>query len=579
MRWKKKVERDDDYIKTVVRLGGVVEELVNQNNAFDVYSEWFGDDNGGGGNNNNAQQLLESNPAVSGEFSVIGRPTLATITVLRQPASSSSPTQHEVQALAWHPDSSSTTGLLLAAAHGTGTSSSSAAAVATFKSVPSYIWNINSNSSSCNVPELVLLPAGSLTSLAFSLRDHSILAGGQQDGRLALFDIRKGGVPTLLTNTTGTGSEGESTHRHHGQISDVRWMQSKTGTELMTCGVDGKVLWWDTRQMSVPLDSMLLYANNASTPSTITTTTAAAAGGGRHHHKAGNSDDNNSSKSSTSFNNTSNNRPTPLIMSGLCFDYSPQAGPAKFLVGTGQGVVLAGNRKAKTEAEAITARYPGHHGAIVSVCRNPFLPKYFLTIGDWTAKVWAEDVKHALVSTPYQTSQLTAGCWSPSKPGVYWTGSNGGCVQVWDVLQNRKEAQVVARVADAAVTAMSIGGGGGGGGASSSSSSNGYGATNGGRQLGAIGCSDGSISLLRTSDALVYELSDERSGLVSVLERECAREKGLEKLSRDAKVRARKGQVDGGKKKANRKSLEAVSKYDIEELERQFYVQFGVKKS
>jgi dynein intermediate chain 2 len=340
----------------------------------------------------------------------------------------------------------------------------------------------------------------------------------------------------------------------------------------MTCGADGKILWWDTRQMAVPLDSMQLYATNTKP------TTTAAGGGTNHHRKAGNDDDD--SSNSTSVKYTSIHSPTLLKMSGLCFDYSPQAGPAKFLVGTGQGVVLAGNRKAKTKAEAITARYPGHHGAIVSVCRNPFLPKYFLTIGDWTAKVWAEDAKHALVSTPYQTSQLTAGCWSPSKPGVYWTGSNDGCVQVWDVLQNRKDAQVVARVADAAVTAMAISGGGGGASSlSSNPSSSAHSTPSGGRQLAAVGCNDGSISLLRPSDSLLYELSDEKSGLVSALERECAREKGLEKLSRDAKVRARKVQVDGGKKKENVRSLEAVSKYDLEDLERQFYVQFGVKKS
>jgi len=590
MRWKKKVERDDDYIKTVARLGGVVEELVNQNNAFDVYTDWFSNNSncsagdGNLDNKNGYQEKMESATEVSGEFFMTGRPALATITVLRQPAapSSSSPTQHGVQALAWHPDSSSTAGLRLAAAHGSSSSAVSSGA-ASFVSVPSYIWNVNSHSSSCDVPELVLLPAGSLTSLAFSLRDHSILAGGQQDGRLALFDIRKGGVPTLLTNESintngsggggGSGGEGQSTHCHHGQISDVRWMQSKTGTELMTCGADGKILWWDTRQMAVPLDSMLLYATN-------TKTTTTAAGEGTHHHlKAGN--DGGESSSSSGNANTSNNSPTLLTMSGLCFDYSPQAGPAKFLVGTGQGVVLAGNRKAKTKAEAITARYPGHHGAIVSVCRNPFLPKYFLTIGDWTAKVWAEDAKHALVSTPYQTSQLTAGCWSSSKPGVFWAGSNDGCVQVWDLLQNRKEAQVVARVADAAVTAMSINGGGGGASSLSSnpSSSAAQGTPRGGRQLAAVGCSDGSISLLRPSGSLLYELSDEKSGLVSALEREGAREKGLEKLSRDAKVRARKVQADGGKKKENRRSLEAVSKYDLAELERQFYVQFGVKIS
>lgn len=41
IRFRKKVEKDEDYIKTVVRLGGVVEDLIRQNNAIDIYEEYF----------------------------------------------------------------------------------------------------------------------------------------------------------------------------------------------------------------------------------------------------------------------------------------------------------------------------------------------------------------------------------------------------------------------------------------------------------------------------------------------------------------------------------------------------------
>lgn len=37
--------------------------------------------------------------------------------------------------------------------------------------------------------------------------------------------------------------------------------------------------------------------------------------------------------------------------------------------------------------------YDGHHGAIVSLERNPFVPKYFLSVGDWCSRVWSEDIK------------------------------------------------------------------------------------------------------------------------------------------------------------------------------------------
>ena len=41
VRWRRKVEKDEDYIKQVVRLGAVVEELVKQNNAIDIYETYF----------------------------------------------------------------------------------------------------------------------------------------------------------------------------------------------------------------------------------------------------------------------------------------------------------------------------------------------------------------------------------------------------------------------------------------------------------------------------------------------------------------------------------------------------------
>ncbi len=35
------VEKDEDYIRSVVRLGALVEDLVKQNNAINIYEEYF----------------------------------------------------------------------------------------------------------------------------------------------------------------------------------------------------------------------------------------------------------------------------------------------------------------------------------------------------------------------------------------------------------------------------------------------------------------------------------------------------------------------------------------------------------
>lgn len=47
------------------------------------------------------------------------------------------------------------------------------------------------------------------------------------------------------------------------------------------------------------------------------------------------------------------------VLGGVAVEYSPQAGPNKFMVGTEQGLILSGNRKAKNPQDRIVASYPG----------------------------------------------------------------------------------------------------------------------------------------------------------------------------------------------------------------------------
>lgn len=40
-----------------------------------------------------------------------------------------------------------------------------------------------------------------------------------------------------------------------------------------------------------------------------------------------------------------------------------------------------------------------HHGPIYSIQRNPTQNKYFMTVGDWTTRIWAEDLKTPIMTT------------------------------------------------------------------------------------------------------------------------------------------------------------------------------------
>lgn len=71
--------------------------------------------------------------------------------------------------------------------------------------------------------------------------------------------------------------------------------------------------------------------------------------------------------------------------------------PTKFMVGTEQGIVLSCNRKAKSPSERIVANFSGHYGPVYALQRNPFFPKNFLTVGDWTARIWSEDLRDSSI--------------------------------------------------------------------------------------------------------------------------------------------------------------------------------------
>ena len=119
------------------------------------------------------------------------------------------------------------------------------------------------------------------------------------------------------------------------------------------------------------------------------------------------------------------------------------------------GNVFSCNRKNKGK-DKISLIYQAHFGAVYALQRNPSFPKvnvqhikrnflvkifsiqHFLTVGDWSAKVWSEDIKgspimwtrkiqrkiklipsHQFYFSSY-TERLTDGCWSPSRPSVFF---------------------------------------------------------------------------------------------------------------------------------------------------------------
>ncbi|XP_058559687.1 dynein axonemal intermediate chain 2 isoform X1 [Neofelis nebulosa] len=367
IRFRKKVEKDENYINAITQLGSIMEHCIKQNNAIDIYQEYFDDED--------AVEVTDEAPSAK------------TINVLRDPQVIKRSATH----LSWHPDGNRK----LAVAY----------SCLNFQRAPegmsheSYIWDLENP----NKPEIVLKPSSPLVTLEYNPKDSHVLLGGCYNGQLACWDTRKGSLVAELSTI-------EFSHRDpvYGSI----WLQSKTGTECFSASTDGQVMWWDIRKMSEPTEVVIL--------------------------------------------DIARKEQLENALGAISLEFESTL-PTKFMVGTEQGIVISCNRKAKTSAEKIVCTFSGHHGPIYALQRNPFYPKNFLTVGDWTARIWSEDSRESSIMwTKYHMAYLTDGAWSPVRPAVFFTTRMDGTLDIWDFVFKQCDPALSLKVCDEALFCLRV---------------------------------------------------------------------------------------------------------------------------
>eukprot|EP00668_Euglena_longa_P046390 GGOE01062075.1.p1 GENE.GGOE01062075.1~~GGOE01062075.1.p1 ORF type:complete len:595 (+),score=223.86 GGOE01062075.1:63-1847(+) len=431
IKFTKKAEREEAYIHSCKVLVEPTDKYLKQNNAIDIYEDYFAQDT--------ADHSSEP-------------PTARTLTVFTDP----SPIKRGAVSLSWHQDARR-----LAVAYCQMKFQGNTEGM----SLKSHIWDIGNP----NMPEVDLIPTSPLCSIQFNPKDQYLVAGGCYNGVVKYWDTRNPRVPV---------GKSQIEDSHKDPIYDLKWLMSKTG-EVLTVSTDGTTMIWDVKKMDKPIEGDVV-----------------------------------------TLQPKSNEGGCKGILGGLCLDYDPLVGgPSKYMVGTEQGTTLACNRRGKSPQDKISQTFNGHHGPVYSVMRNAFFAKFFLTVGDWTARIWCDEIKTPMFMTFYHKAYLTSGSWHPVRPGVFLTTRMDGRLDVWDLMYKQTTSVLSVQVSNYALHTHRIQQDG---------------------RLVAVGGVDGITSLLELSPNLAEQAKDEKALIGMMFEREATRDKNLIQRAREMKQKRKK---------------------------------------
>ncbi|KAF6773675.1 WD repeat-containing protein 63 [Paragonimus kellicotti] len=98
-----------------------------------------------------------------------------------------------------------------------------------------------------------------------------------------------------------------------------------------------------------------------------------------------------------------------------------------------------------------------HDGPISYLARSPFEPSVLLVVGGWTWSIWKEGVHSGpIIESGHAQKPLTGGSWSPTRPSVFFISRADGGLEVWDLLDKTHEPVMFQSVSANALTKISL---------------------------------------------------------------------------------------------------------------------------
>ncbi|KAG5685027.1 hypothetical protein PVAND_014230 [Polypedilum vanderplanki] len=306
----------------------------------------------------------------------------------------------------------------------------------------------------------------------YNPKEHSILVTGMVTGQICVYDTRSNQKFPQLISVRETS--------HKDQVNSVTFYCSKTNMEFFSGSSAGEICWWDQRNLNEPIDVLLFEPETMKDG--ITKTEQKAFG----------------------------------ILWNIALEYESTI-PTKYMVGTDHGVVYICNKRFKTPADRIYSRVQCHAGFISAVQRNPSFLKFFLSVGDFQAKIWCEELKEQPIFwTKEYSSELTFGCWNSVRCSSFYLCRMDGVFDAWDVIHRSDRPVLSTKISDYTLLTCEPHKEG---------------------KLNLIGTSGGDIHLLEMSENLSTSTANDRPAMAVVLDRETRREKLLENKQRELKLK------------------------------------------
>jgi WD40 repeat protein len=250
-----------------------------------------------------------------------------------------------------------------------------------------------------------------VSALSFSNQHASLLAVGNTDGTLALYDVRKHGNAPALKTTVSTG-------QHTGTIWEVKWVErgKGRGENLISISADGRVLEWSMKkglERTAP-DLMKLKRmpnKNHDGPGD------GGHGGGAKVGKA----------AATSHKEALLSRQS----GGMCFDINPKEA-ITYVVGTEDGTI---HKCSKSQSENYILDYKPHEEPVYRIRWSPFCSNYFLTCSaDWTSRLYDVDRADPVIKIDSNRQDAVHDvAWSCTNATIFGAATAQGRVDIWDV--------------------------------------------------------------------------------------------------------------------------------------------------